>query len=234
MLVCSDTGRKVDDPEVLEAIRLIVINNLLQYHPESSSQLAMGVTFGVDPPKQQVISTYEERRNMKLIIFIRKANLIQFMAKLDEVLYLILLVLSLVSGLNSQSTTFCIDLMLDEFSCLGFRAAGFCRWKTTFCVGLLLDVAECGVDVDIATHISIYDDIDGPKRSLLLVETADRPGLLVDLVKIFTVINVNVESGEFDTEGLLAKAKFHVSYKGKAIIKPLQQVLANSLRYFLR
>ncbi|KAH9716003.1 ACT domain-containing protein ACR11 [Citrus sinensis] len=34
--------------------------------------------------------------------------------------------------------------------------------------------------------------------------------------------------------GLLAKAKFHVSYKGEAIIKPLQQVLANSLRYFLR
>ena len=33
MLVCSDTGRKVDDPEVLEAIRLTVINNLLQYHP---------------------------------------------------------------------------------------------------------------------------------------------------------------------------------------------------------
>ncbi|KAH9667652.1 ACT domain-containing protein ACR11 [Citrus sinensis] len=137
----ADTGRKVDDPEVLEAIRLTVINNLLQYHPESSSQLAMGVAFGVDPPKQQV-------------------------------------------------------------------------------------------DVDIATHISVFDD--GPDRSLLLVETADRPGLLVDLVKIITDINVNVESGEFDTEGLLAKAKFHVSYKGKAIIKPLQQVLANSLRYFLR
>ncbi|KAK9180647.1 hypothetical protein WN944_023780 [Citrus x changshan-huyou] len=30
------------------------------------------------------ISTYEERRNMKLIIFIHKAKLIQFMAKLDE------------------------------------------------------------------------------------------------------------------------------------------------------
>ncbi|KAI6699506.1 hypothetical protein NL676_013830 [Syzygium grande] len=65
---------------------------------------------------------------------------------------------------------------------------------------------------------------------LLLVETADRAGLLVDLVKIITEINIAVESGEFDTEGLLAKAKFHVSYKGKAIIKPLQQVLANSLR----
>ncbi|KAH8479497.1 hypothetical protein H0E87_031320, partial [Populus deltoides] len=70
--------------------------------------------------------------------------------------------------------------------------------------------------------------------SLLFVEAADRPGLLVDLVKAITDINIAVESGEFDTEGLLAKAKFHVSYKGKAISKPLQLVLANSLRYFLR
>ncbi|OWM81897.1 hypothetical protein CDL15_Pgr007935 [Punica granatum] len=117
----ADTGRKVEEPELLEAIRLTIINNLLQYHP---------------------------------------------------------------------------------------------------------------VDIDIATHISVSDD--GPDRSLLYVETADRPGLLVDLVKIITDINIFVESGEFDTEGLLAKAKFHVSYRGKAIIKPLQQVLANSLRYFLR
>ncbi|XP_065854241.1 ACT domain-containing protein ACR11 isoform X2 [Euphorbia lathyris] len=137
----ADTGRKVTDPELLEAIRLTIINNLLEYHPESSSQLAMGVAFGIEPPKQQV-------------------------------------------------------------------------------------------DVDIATHISIYDD--GPDRSLLYVETADRPGLLVDLVTIITDISVAVESGEFDTEGLLAKAKFHVSYKGKATSKPLQQVVCNSLRYFLR
>ncbi|THF94817.1 hypothetical protein TEA_009534 [Camellia sinensis var. sinensis] len=78
------------------------------------------------------------------------------------------------------------------------------------------------VDVDVATHINIYND--GPDRSLLCVETADRPGLLVDLVKITTDINVAVESGEFDTEGLLAKAKLHVSYRGKAVTKPLQQV----------
>ncbi|GAU25560.1 hypothetical protein TSUD_259940 [Trifolium subterraneum] len=88
------------------------------------------------------------------------------------------------------------------------------------------------VDVDIATHINI--SADGPDRSLFYVETADRPGLLVDLVKSITDIDIAVESGEFDTEGLLAKAKFHVSYKGKAISKPLQQVLNNSLRYFLR
>jgi len=36
--------------------------------------------------------------------------------------------------------------------------------------------------------------------SLLYVETADHPGLLVDLVKVITDINVSVESGEFDTE----------------------------------
>ncbi|KAK9707051.1 hypothetical protein RND81_07G169600 [Saponaria officinalis] len=137
----ADTGRKVEDPETLEQIRLTIISNLLQYHPESSDQLAMGAAFGIAPPREQI-------------------------------------------------------------------------------------------DVDIATHINIVDD--GPNRSLLLVEAADRPGLLVDLVKIITDINIDVISGEFDTEGLIAKAKFHVSYRGKALIKPLQQVVGNSLRYFLR
>jgi UTP:GlnB (protein PII) uridylyltransferase len=136
----ADTGRKVDDPELLEAIRLTILNNMITYHPESSAQLALGAAFGLLPPKEQV-------------------------------------------------------------------------------------------DVDIATHLTISDD--GPDRSLLYVETADRPGLLVDLVKNITDINIAVESGEFDTEGLLAKAKFHVSYNGKATIRPLQQVLVNSLRYFL-
>ncbi|KAF0900135.1 hypothetical protein E2562_027451 [Oryza meyeriana var. granulata] len=135
------TGRKIGEPELLEAVRLTIINNMIQYHPEASSQLALGATFGPEPPTEQV-------------------------------------------------------------------------------------------DVDIATHIDIYDD--GPDRSLLVVETADRPGLLVDLVKIIDDINITVQSGEFDTEGLLAKAKFHVSYRGKPLIKALQQVLANSLRYFLR
>ncbi|CAH9106821.1 unnamed protein product [Cuscuta europaea] len=135
------TGKKIEDPELLEAIRLTIINNMLQYHPESSSQLAMGEAFGVFQPYTKV-------------------------------------------------------------------------------------------DVDIATHVHVYDD--SPERSLLRVETVDRPGLLVDLVKTIADINIDVESGEFETEGLLAKAKFHASYKGKALFKPLQQVLENSLRYFLR
>ncbi|URD98763.1 protein DS12 from 2D-PAGE of leaf, chloroplastic [Musa troglodytarum] len=134
-ITSMSTGRKIEDPELLEAIRLTIINNMIEYHPESSSQLAMGATFGVEPPAQEV-------------------------------------------------------------------------------------------DVDIATHIEVYDD--GPDRSLLVVETADYPGLLVDLVKIITDINITVQSGEFDTEGLLAKAKFHVSYRDKPIIKPLQQMITCS------
>lgn len=137
----ADTGRKVDDPESLEQIRLTILNNLLKYHPESSAQLALGEAFGIMPPKEKP-------------------------------------------------------------------------------------------DVDIATHVRIYDD--GPNRSLLYIETADRPGLLVEIVKSLSDISVAVESGEFDTEGLLAKAKFHVSYRGSALVKPLQQVVVNSLRYFLR
>jgi hypothetical protein len=98
-------------------------------------------------------------------------------------------------------------------------------------------------------------------------QTVDRPGLLVDLVKNITEINVSVKSREFDTEviifhslsagfyflfllflflycmlsiliyslhfvfgtyDLLAKAKFHVSYRDKATGKSLQQVIQHS------
>ncbi|KAK8944843.1 hypothetical protein KSP39_PZI007989 [Platanthera zijinensis] len=76
------------------------------------------------------------------------------------------------------------------------------------------------IDVDIVTHVNIY--ADGPERSLLVMETAERPGLLIDLVNTITDINVTIQSGEFDTEGLLAKAKFHVSYKDEAFRKPLE------------
>jgi hypothetical protein len=51
----SSTGRKIDDPELLEAVRLTIINNMIQYHPESSSQLAMGATFGPEAPAEQVL-----------------------------------------------------------------------------------------------------------------------------------------------------------------------------------
>ncbi|KAK9230139.1 hypothetical protein WN944_023106 [Citrus x changshan-huyou] len=110
---------------------------------------------------EKAISTYEERRNMKLIIFIHKAKLIQFMAKLDEkdnlkamIDYLradgnvsMIVVVVVVAATKDQK-----NLKVWLVAC-GFLAV----WAltvaslvivanlTTFCVGLLLDVAECGV-----------------------------------------------------------------------------------------
>ncbi|KAL1201428.1 ACT domain-containing protein ACR12 [Cardamine amara subsp. amara] len=136
-----DTGRKVEDPDLLEQIRLTIINNLLKYHPECSEQLAMGETFGIKAPEKKI-------------------------------------------------------------------------------------------DVDIATHIQVKED--GPKRSMLWIETADRPGLVVEMIKVMADINIDVESAEIDTEGLVAKDKFHVSYQGQALNSSLSQVLVNCLRYFLR
>ncbi|ONM62453.1 ACT domain-containing protein ACR12 [Zea mays] len=134
-------GRKVEDPDMLERIRLTIINNLLQYHPESSEKLAMGEFFGIKPPEKKV-------------------------------------------------------------------------------------------DVDIATHIVVEDD--GPKRSILYIETADRPGLLLEIIKIIADTNIDVESAEIDTEGLVAKDKFHVSYRGGKLNSSLSQALTNCLRYYLR
>ncbi|PIA28281.1 hypothetical protein AQUCO_07200141v1 [Aquilegia coerulea] len=135
------TARKVEDPDMLERIRLTIINNLLKYHPESSERLAMGEAFGIKAPEKKL-------------------------------------------------------------------------------------------DVDIATHIHVK--ADGPKRSLLCIETADRPGLLLEIIKIMADINVNVESAEIDTEGLVAKDTFHVNYRGAALNSSLSQVLINCLRYYLR
>uniref|UniRef100_A0A804I5K6 ACT domain-containing protein ACR n=1 Tax=Musa acuminata subsp. malaccensis TaxID=214687 RepID=A0A804I5K6_MUSAM len=86
----TQQGCKVEDPEILERIRLSIIDNLLKYHPESSERLAMGEVFGNKPPKK--------------------------------------------------------------------------------------------LDVDDTTHVLLQDD--GPKRSLLYIETADRPGLLLEIIKI--------------------------------------------------
>jgi hypothetical protein len=49
-----DNNKKVENPELLELIRLTIIHNLLEYHPESSEQLALGEAFGIKPPAKKV------------------------------------------------------------------------------------------------------------------------------------------------------------------------------------
>ncbi|CAK9199474.1 unnamed protein product [Sphagnum jensenii] len=135
-----DNNKKVENPELLELIRLTIIHNLLEYHPESSEQLALGEAFGIKPPAKKL-------------------------------------------------------------------------------------------DVDVATHISVARD---GSRSLLSVETADRPGLLLEIMKVISDSSVYVDSAEIDTEGLVAKDKFWVTYHGEALSPSLEEVLTNSLRYYLR
>ncbi|KAA3454131.1 ACT domain-containing protein ACR12 isoform X2 [Gossypium australe] len=167
-----DNGRKVEDPDLLERIRLTIINNLLKYHPESSERLAMGEAFGVKAPgKKTCYNTINIRNQSSLCIRI---------------------------------------IVLDSAS-----------------INLFIQL-----DVDIATRILVKED--GPKRSLLSIKTADRPGLLLEIIKIIADINIDVESAEIDTEGLVAKDKFHVSYRGAALNSSLSQVLVNCLRYYLR
>jgi len=85
--------------------------------------------------------------------------------------------------------------------------------------------------VDVATHITVKRD--GP-RSLLEVETADRPGLLLEILKVVRDISIYVESAEIDTEGLVAKDRFYVTYHGEVLSPSMAEVLTNSLRYYLR
>ena len=44
------------------------------------------------------------------------------------------------------------------------------------------------------------------------MESADRPGLLVDLVKIITDINITVSSGEFDTEVIISHSSLQILF----------------------
>lgn len=48
--------------------------------------------------------------------------------------------------------------------------------------------------------------------SLLYIETADRPGLLVEIIKIIADINIDVESAEIDTEVFLSLSIFLSSW----------------------
>ncbi|KAJ4703033.1 ACT domain containing protein [Melia azedarach] len=137
-----ETGRRVEDPDLLEKIRLTITNNLLKYHLESSGQLAMGKGVGTKAPEKK------------------------------------------------------------------------------------LDVN------DIDTFIQIHPD--GPKRSLLYVGTADRSGLLVEIIKIIADANIDLESAEIHTtERFVAFDKFVVSRRGAALDSYWAQVIVDLLETYL-
>lgn len=113
---------------MIEEIRLTILNNLLQYHPESAEELAWG-------PKVRKPSSFDSTAPL---------------------------------GLANRSHV----------------------------VDTYIDVAEN----------------DAGTFTVINLRTTDRPGLLVDIVRVLKDINVNVVSAEVDTEGKQAVDTFYVTY----------------------
>ncbi|PWA39346.1 ACT domain-containing protein [Artemisia annua] len=225
------TGRKLEDPDLLESIRLTIINNLLKYHPESSARLAMGEAFGIQAPDKKLdvdIATHIHVKNDG-----PKRSLLCI--ETEDRPGLLLEVIKIMADVNITMESAEIDteglVAKDKFH-VSYRGAALNDSLSQVLTNCLRYYLRKSLDVDIATHIHVKND--GPKRSLLCIETEDRPGLLLEVIKIMADVNITVESAEIDTEGLVAKDKFHVSYRGAALNDSLSQVLTNCLRYYLR
>ncbi|CAI5537219.1 unnamed protein product [Closterium sp. Naga37s-1] len=133
----TQEGGKVESAEMIEAIRGTIIANLLKYHPESGTQLAMGLT---------------------------------------------------------------------------------------------CDSPPCNSSVPTRMAITALPDNTG---SELRVEAADRPGLLMEIVDVLTGMSVSVTSAEIDTEGVVAKDVFTVSYHGGPLDDEMTTLTLNALNYTL-
>ncbi|GJP71326.1 hypothetical protein CLOP_g8637 [Closterium sp. NIES-67] len=133
----TQEGGKVERAEMIEAIRGTIISNLLKYHPESGSQLAMGLT---------------------------------------------------------------------------------------------CDSPPCNPGIPTRLSLTPLPDATGSK---LRVEAADRPGLLMEIVDVLGGMSVSVTSAEIDTEGVVAKDVFTVSYHGGPLDEEMTTLTLNALNYTL-
>jgi UTP:GlnB (protein PII) uridylyltransferase len=86
--------------------------------------------------------------------------------------------------------------------------------------------------VTVPTTIRISSSAAG-NRSALELTTLDRPGLLVDIVRVLKDCSLNVVSASINTAGLAAKDTFYVTYHGKALNKSMEQLVINALQYYL-
>lgn len=84
----------------------------------------------------------------------------------------------------------------------------------------------------IETEIDITEDETGT-HSELRIRTADRPGLLVDVVHILKDVSVNVVSAEVDTVGTEADDILFVTYHGEPLNASMCELVKNALQYYL-
>uniref|UniRef100_A0A7S0WZM9 ACT domain-containing protein n=1 Tax=Chlamydomonas leiostraca TaxID=1034604 RepID=A0A7S0WZM9_9CHLO len=84
----------------------------------------------------------------------------------------------------------------------------------------------------VQTRIDVSETPNGA-ASLLQIVTTDRPGLLVDIVRVLKDINLNVVSAEVDTIGDQARDEFFITYHGEPLTPPMVTLVTNSLQYYL-
>mmetsp|Transcript_17034 Transcript_17034/g.42793 ORF Transcript_17034/g.42793 Transcript_17034/m.42793 type:complete len:247 (+) Transcript_17034:6-746(+) len=77
------------------------------------------------------------------------------------------------------------------------------------------------------------DMANSRRHTIMRIRTADRPGLLVDIVHILKDISVNVLSAEIDTVGAEADDRLLISYHGEPLNSSMQMLAQNALQYYL-
>ncbi|KAK3273348.1 hypothetical protein CYMTET_18400 [Cymbomonas tetramitiformis] len=87
-------------------------------------------------------------------------------------------------------------------------------------------------DPPIPTSIKVFAESSG-HRSRLDIVTTDRAGLLVDIVTTLKDISVNVISAEIDTVGMMAHDILFLTYQGRALSPPMEELVRNALYYYL-
>lgn len=91
---------------------------------------------------------------------------------------------------------------------------------------------KSGMRTVVPTTITVQESDNG-SCSVLEVVTTDRPGLLVNIVRVLKEINMNVVSAEIDTKEGMAYDKFFVTYHGEPLDANMTTLTTNALQYYL-
>ena len=78
----------------------------------------------------------------------------------------------------------------------------------------------------VPTRVTV-EKVKGGK-SKVVVETTDRPGLLVDVVRTLKDLSLNVVSAEIDTVGPKAYDVIYCTYRGEALNKSMHELVVNA------
>lgn len=84
----------------------------------------------------------------------------------------------------------------------------------------------------VSTFLEVTENEAGT-FTVINLRTLDRPGLLVDVVRVLKDISINVVSAEVDTEGKFAIDTFYVTYHGEPLSTSMVQLVTNCLQYYL-